>query len=87
MAKGGRLPAPLTPTPDLGFMRKVEQGGVPHGEATYAAFLQNAGLFFRVYSQSCTLGWYAMPLKGMGSGTRLALKQSAECESECVTPT
>jgi hypothetical protein len=68
-------------------MRKVEQGGVPHGEATYAAFLQNAGLFFRVYSQSCTLGWYAMPLKGMGSGTRLALKQSAECESECVTPT
>jgi hypothetical protein len=26
MAKGAPLPAPLTPTPDLGFIREAEQG-------------------------------------------------------------
>jgi hypothetical protein len=34
-------------------------------ETTYAAFLQNAGLFFHVDSQGCTLGWYAMYLQRM----------------------
>jgi hypothetical protein len=34
-------------------------------ETTYAAFLQNAGLFFHVDSQRCTLGWYAMYLQRM----------------------
>ena len=28
----------------------------------YAAFLQNAGLFFRGIPKVGTLGWYAMPL-------------------------
>lgn len=28
----------------------------------YAASLQDAGLFFWVYSQGCTLGWYVLPL-------------------------
>ena len=41
--------------------------GIAFGEATYAAFLENAGLFFRVDSQGCPLGWYAMPRWGMGS--------------------
>jgi hypothetical protein len=31
---------------------------------------------FRVNSQSCTLGWYTMPLQGMGSRTRSAWRQS-----------
>ena len=35
----------------------------------YAAFLQNAGLFFWADSQGCTLGWYAMPRWGKESET------------------
>ena len=49
--------------------------GTPHREgrgrglssATYAAFLQNAGFFFGWVPRVGTLGWYAMPLQGMGS--------------------
>ena len=41
---------------------EFETANKTFAEATYATFLQNAGLFYRVDSQGCTLGWYAMPL-------------------------
>jgi hypothetical protein len=40
-----------------------------HGD--YAAFLQNAGMFGRWIPRVCTLGWYAMPIQGMGFETGL----------------
>ena len=35
----------------------------------YAAFLQNAGFFSGLIPRVCTLGWYAMPIQGMGFET------------------
>ena len=37
----------------------------------YAAFLQNAGLFWGRVPRVCTLGWYVMPLQGIRSETWL----------------
>ena len=49
----------------------------------YAAFLQNAGLFFGVNSQSCTLGWYAMPIQGMESEMSCSISSNGTARIRC----
>ena len=63
---------------------EFEPANKTFAEATYAAFLQNAKNVAGGIPRVCTLGWYAMPLQGMGFETglehgsrrRLALRQN-----------
>ena len=45
---------------------EFEPANKTFAEATYAAFLQNAKNVAGGIPRVCTLGWYAMPLQGMG---------------------
>ena len=65
---------------------EFEPANKTFAEATYAAFLQNAKNVAGGIPRVCTLGWYAMPLQGMGFETglgdgsrrRLALRQNGK---------
>ena len=48
---------------------EFEPANKTFAEATYAAFLQNAKNVAGGIPRVCTLGWYAMPLQGMGFET------------------
>ena len=50
---------------------EFEPANKTFAEATYAAFLQNAKNVAGGIPRVCTLGWYAMPLQGMGFETGL----------------
>jgi hypothetical protein len=50
-------------------LRPEGRAGARSEPATYAAFLQNAKNVAGSIPRVGTLGWYAMPLQGMGSET------------------
>jgi hypothetical protein len=53
----------MAPKPLLRIRPHVKKAfGETFGEATYAAFLQNAKNVAGWIPRVCTLGWYAMPL-------------------------
>ena len=64
-------PSHIPQDTDTNPLRRIRSPLKKHSEARdYAAFLQNAGFFFRRLPRVYTLGWYSMPRQGMRFETR-----------------